>query len=303
MLSWIAMTALTVCTGIGWQAAPQSAKAQESPLEYPTLEPFFGSKMQQLLFGELDKLDLEDLAKQLGQLGEINREAKNAAEEFSGTKPPGPSAALEPRLTHADASVAKMLPIVMAKLRPLWEAKAWTAEQVQLASTAATIVARGSDGPKLTFENGKDAANRAELEKLVRWFDVQLAKPALYAAMIFTMDDGPFAGLPFEAPGILTTDRVIKLDEHLELRLAKSERPKEPWVLQGIRDGVLMWSRVISAAPNESVSEVRFHDAPPAALGKYGWRVSMLASWSYGTEHAPVYIDAKGNFLFYFLSW
>lgn len=302
MWSTIAVTALTLCTAIGWQAAPQSAKAQEPTLEYPTLEPFFGSKMQQMLFGELDKLDLEDLAKQLGQLGEANRHAKNVAEK-NGTKPTGPSAALEPQLAQADSSVAKLLPIVMAKLRPLWEAKAWTAEQVQLASTAATIVSRMSDGPKLTFESGKDGANRAELEKLVRWFDVQMAKPALYAAMIFTMDDGPFAGLPFEAPGVLTTDRVIELDEHLELRLAKSGRPKEPWVLQGVRDGVLVWSRVISAAPNESVSDVRFVEAPPAALGEYGWRVSMLASWSYGTEHAPLYIDAKGNFLFYFLSW
>jgi hypothetical protein len=282
---------------------PSATAPQEPPLAYPTFEPFLSSKVQALIFGDVDKVDLDELSKKLAQLDEVQRVSKDAAEKVAPKPTEGPSAALLPKLDGKQDAIYSLLPIVMIKLRALWDAPSWTDEQCASASKAAEIVARLPDAPALAFEKSKDEKNHAELERLVRWFYAQTAKPHLYAAMIFTLDDGPFAGLPFDAPAALPSERVQKLDEHLELRLSKVERAKEPWVLQCLRDGKPLWARVISAAPDQSVGEVGFTSAPPTRHGRYGWTVHLHADWTYGDEHAPVYLDAQGNFLFYFLSW
>jgi hypothetical protein len=41
----------------------------------------------------------------------------------------------------------------------------------------------------------------------------------------------------------------------------------------------------------------------PKPVGTYGWIVPMSVKWTYGHEQAYLYVDAKGSFLFYFMSW
>lgn len=182
------------------------------------------------------------------------------------------------------------------------QAAAWSEEQVTLATKAASILSRIGGAPKVAFERGS-AKNREGLEKVVRWFHATAAKPECLAAMIFTMDDGPYAGLPHEGTEVLATSQVKELDEHVQLRLARVDLAEEPWVLQCVRDGELAWSRVLSGAPDGKVAGARFVEAPAKALGSHGWKVALSVDWTYGTEQAHLYVDAKGGMLFYFLSW
>jgi hypothetical protein len=189
------------------------------------------------------------------------------------------------------------------KLEPLWTASSWNSDQVASARAAVEILKGIPDAPKPVFAEGKDGDNRAGLEGLAHWFKGKVSLAEWYAAMIFTMDDGPYAGLPYEAQSPLPAHSSQMLDERTELRLCLSERPREPWVLQAVREGKPLWSRVLSAAPDESVSEVSFMEDPVQRVGPYGWKVRLLVNWSGGKELSEVFLDPKANLLFYFLSW
>jgi len=286
--------------------APKPGKpaAPVVELRYPTFEPFVASRMFGVMIGDPAKFDLKEAREQLAKIAEANKTAKDAGEKFARPKhPDAPSAELVPAAPEEARFAYSLLPAVMMRIQPLWETREWSEEQVALATEAAACLAIEPSAPKVAFAKGKPAENRAGLEKLVRWFHGLVARPELYAAMIATMDDGPFMGLPYEAAQPLPAAQTKTLDEQTELRLCKVERPREPWVLQCVREGKLAWSRVISAAPDESVVELGFRDSKPMPLGTYGWKVFLQAKWSYGSEACYLYLGPDAKLLFYYLSW
>jgi hypothetical protein len=288
-----------------FRASPQDpAAVDEPPLAYPTLEPFVGSRMFSVLVQDVEQVDLEALAQQLAQISEINVHSKDAAERVAGKRAPPdrPSAKLSPQVPDNERALFALLPIVMLKLGPLWEAESWSAEQVKLAASGAAIVARITGAPALSFAEGRQAENRAALEVLVRWFHATAARPEACAAMIFTLDDGPYAGLPLPPGTASTPAGAQKLGEHVEVRLAKAEGLPEPFVVQTWRDGALVGERVVSAAPEGVVGEVAFL-GEPKSLGTYGWKVHLKVKWTYGQEQGHLYVDRDGKLLFYYLSW
>lgn len=273
-------------------------------LEYPTFEFATSSRMFPLVGGALDRVDLAELAEQLDRVGAINEESRDFAERLTGTRPrEGPSAELRPGVEPGERLLYALVPIVMLKLEPLWHAPTWSGEQVELANDAAKIVGRIGGAPVLAFEPGDDAGNRAGLEQLVRWFRGSAARPETLAAMIFTLDDGPFVGLPYAAAPALPAVQRQRIDAHTELSLSQVEREGESWVLQGVRDGEPIWSRVVSGLPIGEVAEVRLLGVAPQELGAYGWHVPFRVDWKYGREQAHLYLDPEGELLFYFLSW
>ncbi len=269
------------------------------PLVYPTFEPFVASRMFKIL-GDPSTADLDKLSRMVQGIARANRVAKEAAPVPSSA---GPSALLMPEIAQEQRSIACLIPVVMMKLEPLWTTPAWNPAQVADAHAGAAILALMPDAPRPAFAAGRDADNRAGLEQLVRWYHAKVSRPEWYASMLFTMDDGPYAGLSYESAELLPSTAVLALDEKTELRLCRVERKNEPWVLQAAREGKPLWSRVLSAAPDESVSEVSPIEDPVQRLGPYGWKVQFVATWSGGSELAEVFLDPKANLLFYFLSW
>lgn len=287
------------------QDAPKPpAEKRAEALAYPTFEIFTSSRMFKFLVGDLKKVDLAEIAKTVAATDEANKAGKRAGEIVEGTdKSKRPSAELLPKLPESERSIYALIPVVMMKLAPLWEAKSWSDEQVALATQGGGIIAKITGSPTVEFKKGADAANRANFEKLVRWFHATTAKPECLAAMIFTMDDGPYVGFPHESAALLAGTTTKELDEHTELRLAKVDREGESWVLQCVRDGKPLWSRVVSGLPDGEVAEVGFADTDAKKVGPYGWHVPFWVDWPAGQEQAHLYLDAKGNLLFYFLSW
>ncbi len=285
-------------------SASSATSAKTEPLAYPSFEPFLASRMFKMMVGDPAKLDLRKTLADLKKISESMKAGKDAGESVS-PKPSAnaPNAALTPPVEIEQRSLYTLLPAVMMRLEPLWQASAWSDEQLALALDAAELLPQFPDGPKLSFAKDKPKENRAELEKLVAWFRAQVARPERYAAMIATMDDGPFVGLPYETAEILPAASTKKLGEKLELHLCKVERPKEPWVLQAVTDGKLLWSRVISGAPNESVRAVEFRPSEAMPLASYGWKAFLAVDWAYGKEACYLYLDPQGRLLFYFLSW
>lgn len=281
--------------------AASQEPAKETPA-YPTFEPFVASRMF-AAFGDPKSADLKKLLRQLEIMQSADDAAEEAAESDSPSTTSKVSAALEPEIDRGQRMLAPLVPVTLMRLEPLWSMPRWSADEVADARAAVEILARIEGAPAPSFVQDKDPENHAGLEQLVRWFRTQVARPEWYAAMIFTWDDGPFSGLLYDAPVPLPASATKQVDDKTSLALCRVERPNEPWVLQAMRDGRPLWSRVVSAAPDESVADVAFRNTPAERLGHYGWKIQMTVSWSAGKELAEVFLDAEGKLLFYFLSW
>jgi hypothetical protein len=230
------------------------------PLVYPTFEPFTASRMS-VMFGDPKQANLEDLASRLEMTALAMARGKEAGLEFAPPSDSKLDASLRPHVAGATEVVAALVPLALMRLQPLWTTPAWSDAEVADASAAIEILSRLDGAPRPAFEKGEHARNRAGMEELVRWFDAQVAKPELYASMLFTLDDGPFFGLPSESAEVLPAIESVQLDHLTALALCRVERPNEPWVLQAVRGGKPLWTRVLSAAPDESL-ERRASRAP-----------------------------------------
>lgn len=268
---------------------------------YPTFEPFVAQPMFER-FGDPRTARLDRLLRQLEEVVQAEEEDERFEEEApepASTR----SAWLEPVLSEKERMLASLIPLVFLRLEPLWARATWSVDDVADARTAAEILARFPEPPAAVFAPGKDAENHAALVELVRWFRERVREPEWYAAMLFTLDDGPFVGLPHETSELLPATSTIVLDERTTLALCRVEREHEPWVLQARRAGKPLWTRVLSAAPDESVSEASFLQRHPERVGPYGWQVNLLVTWAQGSQHAEVFLEPDGALLFYFLSW
>jgi hypothetical protein len=194
-----------------------------------------------------------------------------------------------------------LVPRIVDALAPLFAAESWTDEQLALAREAERFLALKSHGPGVRLAASSVAGRRAGLATLARWFQEQIAHPELYAAMLCTMDYGPYVGLPYEVDAPAPAKQAVSLGEGRELRLC-DVGGREPFVLQCIAGDELVWSRRISDAPNRTVSEVRLLEEPPLRLGAHGWKVRLFVRWENGGEHAHLYLDGEAGFL-YFMGW
>ena len=299
----ISLSVFSTSGALGQETLPTKQKASKHPEpSWPTYELFRSSRMFTAFFPDLEEIDLAKTSDELKQMAEIQRQAKGAGESEGGGLPGDVSALLEPRVEEPLSSAFMFVPIVFMKLEPLWKADAWSKDQLALAQAGLAILSTFPDLPKVAFQEGKNDGNRKALKELVRWFGVQSSKPERLAAMIPTMDYGPFAGLPYETKELLPPSGTQKLGEEMEIRLCRVERPKEPWVMQMVRGKELLWSRVVSGGPDESVREAELV-GEPKALGVYGWKVHLRVRWSQGDEQGIVYVDSRGKLLFYYLSW
>jgi len=297
------LAALLYVAALAQSPAPTPAKPPVSEIVYPTLEPFRAARFTKEFYKHPELVDLAELLKEATDLREVRDVGKAAGEQATGktSEEKVLSAHLEPVVEHGGRLV--QLPLVLLKLEPLWKSEAWGPADLELARAGAKIVELLPDGPKLAFADGKPKENHKELEKLVRYYDAQVARPERYAAMILSMDDGPYVGLPYETTSALSGGTTRKLDDKTELRLTKVDRPGEAWVLQCVREGKPLWSRVISGAPDGVVQEVALSKSEPQKLGTYGWKVFLDVKWTYGAERGYLYLDPKAGLLFYFLTW
>lgn len=260
------LLALTACS-LPVEAPDRAGGARSDPLEYPTFEAVTSSRMFGLIGSDRDRVDLAEVAEQLETVGEINGTARSFAEQITGTQRSAePSAELRPTIPAAERFVYALVPLVMMKLEPRWHTPTWSSERVDLANRAARILARIDGTPPLAFETGDDGGNRAGLETLVRWFHAAAGRPETLAPMIFTLDDGPFVGLPYDATAS---------------RSGPASSPASPWA---------RWRRSASSTSTPGAS------APTAGTSRSRWTGPTAES-----RRTCTWI--RSGLLFYFLSW
>ena len=289
------------------RATPQN-KVDTS--HWPSLAPFLASRMSPMFFGEgFEQLDVAQLVGEWNQLDADTQslldqaEAELAEQTSKLQERPGPQAKMPVSGNIEEQMWWYHVPPVLQQIRPLAEKPRWSTEDLALARAVASFLSIQARGPRVAFVEGAEQANRLEVWRIADWFRQQCKEPRLYAAMIFTMDDGPFVGLEWSTQEILESSARVELSNEIALSLAEVPDPQEPWVLQCIKNGELLWSRKISDSPQCTVKSVSFSDSQPTPLDEHGWKVHMLADWSGGMEYMHLYVGQQGEFLFYYLSW
>lgn len=285
--------------------APAPIAAPEKPLAFPTFEPFKEARLFRMLGNDPTQIDLATQVGEARKVAGIMTDSREVAEKYAEQKPPAEAGALlQPELGDDLHAHYVLVPVAMMKLEPLWKLATWTKAQCELATSVHAFLAPLAGVPSCTFVEAAPAENQRQLESIVRWFHAQIAKPELYAAMLMTVDDGPFAGLPYETREILAAQSSVVLDEasKLELHLCREDRLPEPWVLQLVKDGALVWSRALSGTPRGGIAEAEL--IPESRRwDNYGYKAFMKVNWAYGKERCYLYLGPNGELRFYFLTW
>jgi hypothetical protein len=285
----LAVALLAGCSG---DAADAERGAAEPAPGFPNLEPFVSSRMWGVFRARGPRATLEEL-RQLRTLIAMEQE------DYTVDAGDGPDARLEPPVPSETRMRAKVVPFLMAQLKPLWERADWTPDELELARECARFFAE-IGAPKVSFREAASRDNHRSLVALGTWFSGYVSRPAGYAAMIFTLDNGPMAGLPLPPDArVEVVDEQAFGDQGFAVRLGRLGDGEEPWVLRGVKHDRVLWSRVASGQPFDVIGSLAFADREPTRLGPYGWMLHLIA----GGELCDLYVGPDGGFLFYFFSW
>ncbi|HTF87577.1 MAG TPA: hypothetical protein VK843_04150 [Planctomycetota bacterium] len=269
-------------------------------LVYPTFEIFKSAPAFKLLSREADTVSLSQISGIAALLDEqLRPRVRDDGSPFVSAF--DESAELEPRVPPEELLAYRIAPLVFMRLERAWDEPVWTIADVTEAVQGSAILRQIPDAPEPRFVQGQDAANHRGLEELVRWFHRLEQRPECLAAMIFTLDAGPFAGTPLAGEALHETKSVRKLADGFDLRIAPLIGEPEPCALQCVREGQVMWTSVLSGQPAGRVSSAELADMDAIDLGPWGWLVVMRVESSRGAEHAHVYVDRNGGLRFYFL--
>lgn len=270
-------------------------------LAYPTFELFTSSPAFKFLARDADTVSLSQVSGIASLLDEQLRTSTHVADR------PYPSATdesaeLEPRIPAFELQAYRIAPLVFMRLARAWDEPSWSNVDVTEANQGAAILRQIPGAPEARFVFGDDARNQRGLEELVVWFHTLTARPESLAAMIFTIDAGPFVGIPLRSEPLFETQATREVGDDLELRIAPLVGEPEPQALQCVRSGRVEWTSVLSGQPAGLVSSAELAEMDAVDLGPWGWLVVVRVQWTHGKQHAYVYLDRTGELRFYFLS-
>lgn len=270
-------------------------------LEYPTFELFTSSRAFPLLAREAGTQSLSQIAGIAQLLDEQMRRPGRSGGRIHASAT-DESAELGPRVPYQELSTYRIVPLVFMRLEAAWEEPHWSVVDVTEAVQGAALLRELTGAPEARFVQGDDAQNKQSLEELVRWFHGLEDHPELLAAMIFTLDTGPFAGIPLGSEPLAATKPVRPFGDGFDLRIASLAGEPEPCALQCVREGRVCWTSVLSGQPFGRVAGAEIADMDAVDLGRWGWLVVVRVQWTQGEQHAYVYLDREGGLRFYFLS-
>ena len=280
--------------------APPPPITATHPTAFPGLQPFARSKNWAKLSDHFARAGLsDDSVASIGQELEVIRMQNGLVEREAAIDPTRapPEQQLGLKVGAERRQWLWLVPLVLERVERLWNTAEWDAEQLAQAQAAGRFFGQQEGPPKLSFVAGKHAENQQQLERLMAWYKAEVARPESYALMLITGDRGPWKPMDANAASSLKELAAAPLDAQRRLVLRRDEKAGGPWLLQLVSGKKPAWTRSL---PQVSEQAAASFAGEPLALGEHGWVVRLTEG-----EQGPVelYLDAKGQPLFYFTSW
>jgi len=189
-----------------------------------------------------------------------------------------------------------LAPLRIARLESIWRQTSWNASEADKLVNELALLHRTIGAPQPRGRNS-DEGIRSDLRRFTAWFNSELKDPRFLAAMMLTLDRGPYCGLPDSYPKERITNEVTqRFGNGFELRFGG--RSGEP-IVRCVRSGKLLWSRVFSADGVALAGRFRAAEEGAVNLQGVGWRVVVR----FGGELCDMYLNDVGELLFYFVGW
>jgi hypothetical protein len=207
-----------------------------------------------------------------------------------------------------------IIPMVFYRARNLFAKNSWTVAEIKQGRDLSYFFAKltGKEDlkigkPEVKIEKLDQSSFRQGLVTLRNWFVVLCQDNRTLAAMVYTMNDGPFWGADVDAEGVAEMKVVESIplpDQEARFILLRDRGPSEPMVFGIINaDNSIRWLKRLSAAPKGRISSATFVQRTIYKLEGYGYICSLMVAWNGGMERGSVYLDDALNLRFYYLSW
>lgn len=207
-----------------------------------------------------------------------------------------------------------IIPMVFYRARNLFAKNSWTIAEIKQGRDISTFFARltGKEElkigkPEVKIEKLDQASFRQGLVTLRNWFVALCQDNRTLAAMVYTMNDGPFFGADVDAERVAEMKVVESIplpDQEARFILLRDRGPSEPMVFGIINaDNSIRWLKRLSAAPKGRINSAAFVQRTIYKLEGYGYICTLMVAWNGSMERGSVYLDDALNLRFYYLSW
>lgn len=265
------------------QSHTLSSKAKDDGLRLPSfsifgLEPSKDSKNMERPF---DPNELENFLAEIGK-EEVRKERRKENEYYW------------------------IIPMVFYRIRNLFSKESWTAEEIIQGQQASQFFARLVKNPDLRIEKSDQDSFKNGLLVLRNWFAALCQDNKTLAAMIFTMNDGPYFG------------GVIDINDSLKMKLVEStpisgkqasfvlmtdDSQPQPMIIGVLNeDKSIRWLKRFTNPPNK-ITRAELQEPALYKVEGYGYAVALMTEGTSGRERSHVYLDDSLNLRFYYVSW
>ena len=177
--------------------------------------------------------------------------------------------------------------------QPSLEAKAWTPDDVAIASALADYLAILPEAPRFRFTPDADAANAAEARRLKDWLGSRLADPHFRVWLQITHDGGPyFPELVEDSPRLESTRSTVVGDVLVHAGDTSRDDGSAVPFLQGTFNGLVLWTALLEKSRPDAAFTGFERDT-------WGWMLTFEA----GGGRIWVHLSAQGRPEYYFVDW
>ena len=196
------------------------------------------------------------------------------------------------------------IPMVFYRSRHLFVPQQWTKADIEEGRTISRFFARLARQPDLEIKANDPRGFEQGLRRLSQWFGGLCQNNEDLAAMMFTLDDGPYRGQKVDEKKFMEWKRVgsaILPGSKARFVLMTDNRAPEPMIIGVLNaDNSLLWARRLSSKSvgDGHLASAQLTSRAATQLEGYGYKLTMRMG-----ESSVVYLDKDFQLRFYFVSW
>lgn len=200
-----------------------------------------------------------------------------------------------------------IVPMVFYKSRGLFTKRSWASEELKQGQLISSFLARLADRPELTISRLDQDTFRRGLVRLRDWFVSLCQDNQTLAAMIFTLDSGPFFGSEGDSLRLTEMKLIGSVripGQRARFVLVTDGKQPEPMIVGVVNeDESVRWLVRLSGLRQGRLVTAPLRNDIARKVEGYGWTLDLMAERLSRNIRCRIYLDESLNLRFYYLSW